>query len=277
MSWLRIDDQFARHPKVLKAGPLASWLHVAALCHSASYLTDGFIDADTLPMLAAVPKPADLARKLVAVGLWEATEGGWLIHDYLEWNPSSEQVKADREAARVRKARSRQRGTDATTADQQGRRMSRRDMPVTDGVTDAGVRGESPATPTHAHPIPSSDTSAAAANPRSRPDVLAAAAALIAERQGLHERAATKDNPQRWLDASVRGIANDHQQQAFDLLRQYPDTTAEQLADMLTDPAPRLRAVPTPSNLCPDCDQPLGASHTPNGCEIEQRAKAATR
>ena len=43
MSWIKIDDQFADHPKVLQAGPLASWLYVCGLTYSGRYLTDGWV------------------------------------------------------------------------------------------------------------------------------------------------------------------------------------------------------------------------------------------
>jgi len=29
-------------------------------------------------------------------GLWEETASGWLIHDFLDWNPSSAEVSAKR-------------------------------------------------------------------------------------------------------------------------------------------------------------------------------------
>src|SRR6266540_5902380 len=43
MPWVRIDEEFARHPKVVAAGPLGMAMQVAALCYCNQYLTDGFI------------------------------------------------------------------------------------------------------------------------------------------------------------------------------------------------------------------------------------------
>lgn len=274
MPWVKLDDNFPDDLKIHGLSDPAYRMYVSGLCLSNRLLSDGHLPAPLVRKLVPRFRSATVAE-LVAAGLWQESAGGWFISAWAEHNESASTIKTRRAREREKKQRQRTTGAQAVDKDAGGRFVSPGESR---GSSPDPSRGESPAThPTPPHPTPGLDTSAAAANPRSRPDVLAAAAALIAERQGLHERAATKDNPQRWLDASVRGIANDHQQQAFDLLRQYPDTTAEQLADMLTDPAPRLRAVPTPSNLCPDCDQPLGASHTPNGCEIEQRAKAATR
>ena len=114
MSWIKLDDQFSHHPKVIQAGPLAGWLHVCALCYCAQYLTDGFIPngvtnvlADysnigvtdmevTLGALGHDIEVRELVDRLVEVGLWEQVKKGYLIHDYLEYNPSKAQVLAER-------------------------------------------------------------------------------------------------------------------------------------------------------------------------------------
>ncbi len=96
--WVKLDDQFSDHPKVIEAGPLASWLYVCGLTYAARYLTDGYIPAGQVRKLADVDNAAELAAKLVDVGLWESIDGGYLIHDYLEYNPNREDVMATREA-----------------------------------------------------------------------------------------------------------------------------------------------------------------------------------
>jgi hypothetical protein len=101
MAWVKIDDQFFMHPKVIAAGRDARDLYLAALTYTAGQLTDGFVPAGALPLIAAmagVPDAADLAARLVDVRLWEPTAGGYNIHDYHEYNPSAEQVRATREA-----------------------------------------------------------------------------------------------------------------------------------------------------------------------------------
>jgi len=98
MAWVKLDDQFPHHPKILRAGPLASWLYVASVCYAAEYLTDGFIPEGALHILAAVPNPEALAATLVDVGLWQRAAGGYVIHDYHDYNPSREDVLATREA-----------------------------------------------------------------------------------------------------------------------------------------------------------------------------------
>jgi hypothetical protein len=127
VTWVRIDDHFASHPKVLMAGPLAGWLHVAALCYCAQHLTDGFVALSAVRTLAdfkevGVSRQAnlfeisgsvdalELADRLVDTGLWEAVQRrgrriGFRIHDYLEYNPSKREVEAERAAARQRMGR----------------------------------------------------------------------------------------------------------------------------------------------------------------------------
>ena len=52
---------------------------------------------------------------LVGAGLWEAVDGGWKIHDYLDYNPSHAQQEADRAASRKRQAMFRERRRNGVT------------------------------------------------------------------------------------------------------------------------------------------------------------------
>lgn len=105
MTWARIDDQFPNHPKIVAVGPLAGWLHVCAICYCNSQLTDGYIPSGMLRRLADVPDADALADALVTIGLWERTDAGYLIHDFLEYNPPAERVKEKRAMAAARQAR----------------------------------------------------------------------------------------------------------------------------------------------------------------------------
>jgi hypothetical protein len=98
MSWAKLDDQFPDHVKVMGAGPLASWLHVCGLCYCGRMLTDGYIPFRQVRKLADVDNPEELAAILVREGLWEEAPGGYVIHDYLDYNPSREKVEATRQA-----------------------------------------------------------------------------------------------------------------------------------------------------------------------------------
>lgn len=101
MAWVRLDDQFAEHPKMQAAGPLGRDLQVSALCYANRNLTDGYIpratarrlaDIDDLPVTAQ-----DVIDRLVQVGAWIKVAGGYRIHDYTDYQPTKEQVLAERE------------------------------------------------------------------------------------------------------------------------------------------------------------------------------------
>lgn len=109
MSYAQFHDGFYRNAKVKRAGNMAGWMWVASIGYANENLTDGFIPAEALNELSELDsKPrAKLAAKLVDVGLWEKADGGWMIHDFLKWNFTREQVLAKRAAnlARVNKHR----------------------------------------------------------------------------------------------------------------------------------------------------------------------------
>ena len=107
MPWVRLDDGFADHPKVERAGPLAAWLHVVAMCYCARHLTDGRIPKATARRLADIPSPGRHIDTLVAVGLWDEDGDDYVLHDFLEYQPSRADVEADRKAARERMANAR--------------------------------------------------------------------------------------------------------------------------------------------------------------------------
>jgi hypothetical protein len=107
MSWVRWDDQFPIHRKVERLSDAAFRLHASAICWCARNLTDGYVGKDDLT--AAAPRhfltPEDLIDELVLREVWDPVEGGWEIHDYLEYQPSKARVAADRKKAAERQRR----------------------------------------------------------------------------------------------------------------------------------------------------------------------------
>lgn len=100
MSWIKLDDQIARHPKFIKAGPIASWLWVCGQSFCAQYLTDGFIPAEAVSSLGRINQPEKHAQRLVDVGLWDRESGGYRVHDYHDYQPSKVEVERRREERR---------------------------------------------------------------------------------------------------------------------------------------------------------------------------------
>src|SRR4029077_20639904 len=123
MPWVRLDDGFAQHPKAVAVGPLGVAMQVAALCYCNRYLTDGFVSSsaaatlqrfDNIDVLEDDVDDDGVATRmswravvdgLVDVGLWSEAPGGWVIHDFEQYQPTREQVLADRSAARQRQSK----------------------------------------------------------------------------------------------------------------------------------------------------------------------------
>jgi hypothetical protein len=94
--WVRIDDRFTTHPKILVLSMKARWLYLECLCYSAGHLTDGKVPSQ---LMAAHRR--ELAE-LLHQDLLSKDGDSYLIHDWLDWNPSRQQVMAKREADRER-------------------------------------------------------------------------------------------------------------------------------------------------------------------------------
>lgn len=114
MTWLRIDDLYYDHPKLRTAGPLAMAMDIAGMCYASRFLTDGFIAEAVISHLIGVPRGQQnkCLQSLIEAGRWEIADGGYIIHDFLEYNPSAEVTKANRkhEADRKVASRARQKG-----------------------------------------------------------------------------------------------------------------------------------------------------------------------
>jgi DnaD/phage-associated family protein len=99
MAWARIDDKFLDNPKVRKAGKEATYLYLSGLVYSSNQITEGYISDEVLGLVAFkgfIRNELTHADKLVECGLWDRIDGGYLIHDYLEYNPTKEQIEESR-------------------------------------------------------------------------------------------------------------------------------------------------------------------------------------
>lgn len=102
MVWFKVDDGFYDHHKVFDApdGVVALWVRAGSW--SARYLTNGFVPSNLPARLCDDPEPA--VRGLVDRGLWIRTRDGFQFHDWTDYNPTSDQVKAVRAKAQRRGA-----------------------------------------------------------------------------------------------------------------------------------------------------------------------------
>jgi len=129
MTWVKIDDGFHEHPKISALTNAAYRLYMGGLCYAGRRATDGFVPTSALKPLGGVERAAD---ELVAAGLWHISGkvaggaidcqpcddgaadarwrgyGGWVIHDFLHYNPSAREQGRRRNDARDRMADLRQ-------------------------------------------------------------------------------------------------------------------------------------------------------------------------
>lgn len=104
MTWFKVDDGFWSHPKVLELTAEAIALWVRAGSYSSKHLTDGYIGHSVLNLLRGTE---DQASELIASGLWESAENGWLFHDWPHYQDTREIVENRRESWRARQQRNR--------------------------------------------------------------------------------------------------------------------------------------------------------------------------
>jgi hypothetical protein len=114
MTWVRIDDGFGDHPKILAVGPIGAIIHMRAFCYCSRHLTDGFIPMGAVEGLlhgiehigiadGGCPglfefghdaNEVDWPETLVKNKLWERSKNsdGYFVHDYLDYNPSKREI-----------------------------------------------------------------------------------------------------------------------------------------------------------------------------------------
>ena len=130
MPWAKIDDGLTDHPKVDTLleddelhGLAAIGLWTLMLAHTAKQLTDGAAGHRTVRRIAPEHGQA-LAEALERAGMLEKTDDGWLIHDYLDYNPSRDKVLEERRAGAERQAKSRARRAVQPDVDTESQRDS---------------------------------------------------------------------------------------------------------------------------------------------------------
>ena len=108
MAYAQVDDLFADHHKNVSLSDAAFRLHVTGILYCNRQLTDGYIPADDVPRLVRRYKKAALVE-LLTIGQWQSVTipdtgvVGYLLHDYLDWNPSRAVVEDRKAKARKRK------------------------------------------------------------------------------------------------------------------------------------------------------------------------------
>lgn len=121
--WIKVDDGFPEHRKVLAAGRhlgragagrvIAIW--TVGMCYSGRALLDGIIPADVVKTWKLYDKnPLQVADSMALLmpdgnpGLLIKIEGGYRFHDYDDYQPSASSIKEKRQKDRARKRAARQ-------------------------------------------------------------------------------------------------------------------------------------------------------------------------
>lgn len=99
MVWFKVDDALAMHVKAFMAGnqPLGLWVRAGSWCMQ--QLTDGHIPSGVVTALGGT---WDDAASLVNAGLWHVADGGYQFHDWADYQPTREQIEAERAKTRER-------------------------------------------------------------------------------------------------------------------------------------------------------------------------------
>lgn len=122
MTWVKIDDSFPNHPKIVGLSDKAFRIHISGLCYCGTYLTDGFIPMTIATQLCG--NDFNYIAELCEAGLWKEamSENGFRIHDYLAHQTSKTQVEEKRQTVRERQKRYRERHkvTEAEPAESEG-------------------------------------------------------------------------------------------------------------------------------------------------------------
>jgi len=105
VTWTKLDDGFYDHPKVEAVGNEAAGAYVRMLSYCGRQLTDGHVP-DGKARYITRPK---ILERLAEHGFIERNGTGWVIPDYLEFNPSRDQVEEARGNGQRRNALSRDR------------------------------------------------------------------------------------------------------------------------------------------------------------------------
>lgn len=88
MSWVKLDDGAAEHPKLLCAGAPAAWLWICCLSYcNRQKRRDGVVPRAKIALLYP-GLGLKQAKRLVEVGLLHEHPDGYLIHGYHEYQPS---------------------------------------------------------------------------------------------------------------------------------------------------------------------------------------------
>lgn len=94
MTWVKLDDKFWANPKVQAVGNEAAGAFARMLSFCGDHLTDGKIPEPTAQFIAG-PETLDV---LEGHGFIERNGSGYIVPEFLDFNPTRDEVAAMRKA-----------------------------------------------------------------------------------------------------------------------------------------------------------------------------------
>lgn len=123
MPWIKLDDDFFAHRKIIDLSKDAKLLYLAGLTHSSSQLTDGVLTPGAVRAISALvnirrQNVSKTCSELVQNRLWIVSKDGYEIYHFLDRNPTAAEVREKREATaqRVQSYRTRNAECNAVTS-----------------------------------------------------------------------------------------------------------------------------------------------------------------
>ena len=231
MTWTKLDDSFPEHPKIDALSDGAFRLHVSAICWSCKLLTDGFIPTEKANRLTPRYKPAHLTelttnRPPHDQPLWEKVEGGWRIHDFLGYQQSAAQVKAERAENAERQRRWRE--ARAKTKAGRNARTNAGSHAVTDGPRNGDVTPlvTGAVTGAPSRPVPTRSGSKSRSSPKEAGGDPATPGTAHAEDQGFGHPEATGPDETTDDQLTRRNLALRWQDVLLEVTGNEPDLAA---------------------------------------------------
>ena len=134
---MKIDDNLPDHPKLWKMEKRresALFLFIFALCYSSRNLTDGEVPCGVLE--GATRGGKQTCAAMVEAGLLEEKGSSYVVHDYLEWNRSKDEI----ENIKSKKRSAGQAGGQASARRRACATVQAKSNPDTDTDTDTDIR-----------------------------------------------------------------------------------------------------------------------------------------
>ena len=244
MSWFRLDDKFHSNQKVIAARNAAVGLYVRCGTWSADQGTEGRIPSHVALMFGT---KAEIAR-VSAAGLWQPTDYGYLIRDYLEYTLSNDEVGERREK---RAEAGRAGGIKSGES-----RRSKREA----SASDSGKQIEANTNPDPTRPDPTPLVPVVDELDDSTCDVLRGAAVMYAEWKFASNPSACKGLPSKYKAGIVANVLTEQAAELSAYIERHPNATAADIASKVlgvrglgnttTPPAPDWHANPH----CEHCD-----------------------